>query len=325
MNSMQAAFMSYSQIDDRNSGNFISKLREKLSDEVQLQRGQAFNIFQDKVNLTVGDNWKRILHETLDEVGFLIPIMTPNFFTSEACREEVAYFLKREQRLHRDDLILPIYYISSEIVNDPDRRKADPEAAIIYNQLSSRQYSDWRDLRKYSISAPAVKKRIMDLAREIASRISDQELKDTPLVEQAAESPNEEESPVPTPPYSTQTVPEYAASVQSEAEGRLRLVPPLEKSSSLWQELSQALARVNLTPADSSLLAVRTLEIRRLMGLDYPHLGDRDEEIRYIISELSNTINSMVLAKLSAAENTMGCRVANRQRSMLTALISEAL
>ena len=49
---------------------------------------------------------------------FLIPIITPGFFDSKPCREELELFLQRERTLSRSDLILPVYYIDYPAFNN---------------------------------------------------------------------------------------------------------------------------------------------------------------------------------------------------------------
>ena len=81
------------------------------------QTGQEFTIFQDR-DIQWGQNWKRRIEKSLDEeVTFLIPIITPSFFKSKACRDELGRFLERERRLNRDDLILPVYYVDTPLIN----------------------------------------------------------------------------------------------------------------------------------------------------------------------------------------------------------------
>jgi F-box protein 11 len=55
----------------------------------------------------------------------------------------VKRFLKRERELGRSDLILPLYYISAQQMDDPEVRGSDELARV----LASRQLADWRELR----------------------------------------------------------------------------------------------------------------------------------------------------------------------------------
>jgi parallel beta-helix repeat protein len=155
-----AAFMSYVRFDDAHDDGQLSAFRERLAAEVRVQTGREFPIFQDRNDIAWGQNWRQRIEETLDEVTLLLVIVTPGLFQSSACREEVARFREREQKLGRTDLILPVYYVSAREMDDPNVRRADDLA----NLLWSRQYADWRELRFEPLTSPVVRKQIAALA-----------------------------------------------------------------------------------------------------------------------------------------------------------------
>ena len=77
-----AAFLSYARFDDQHHDGLISELREQLSAEVRVQTGTAFPIFQDREDISWGQNWQSRIDETLDAVTLLLPVVTPGFFHS---------------------------------------------------------------------------------------------------------------------------------------------------------------------------------------------------------------------------------------------------
>lgn len=134
-----AAFLSYPSEADEDGD--VSWLRERLEKEVRLQTGErAFRIFQDRRDLQWGDSWRDRIEAAIDGSTYLLPLIQPLFFTSEECCRELERFAEREARLGRNDLILPIYYIS---VSDMSERSSEPLKALI----ARRQYEDWRKLR----------------------------------------------------------------------------------------------------------------------------------------------------------------------------------
>jgi parallel beta-helix repeat protein len=155
-----AAFMSYVRFDDQHDDGQLSRFRERLSAEVQVQTGEEFPIFQDRHDIAWGQNWRARIEESLDAVTLLIPIISPSFFRSPACRDELTRFLRRERDLGRQDLILSVYYISSPKLDDPKWRKADKLAEV----LATRQYADWRELRFEPFTSPLVRKALAQLA-----------------------------------------------------------------------------------------------------------------------------------------------------------------
>ena len=161
------AFMSYVRLDDQHENGRLTQFRERLSAEVRMQTGDAFDIFQDRNDIAWGQQWKDRIVESLDGVTFLIPIITPAFFKSPACREELERFLQREEGLGRTDLVLPVYYIECSTLSDEAKRERDPLAKAI----AARQYADWRELRFEPFTSPEVGKRLAGMARQISEAL----------------------------------------------------------------------------------------------------------------------------------------------------------
>jgi hypothetical protein len=91
------AFLSYTRIDDEFFGGSITSLRRAIELGVQVVTGDKyFKIFQDIDGIELGQKWQERLDETLSSARFLIPIITPLFFSSDACRNELHKFI-----LHR--------------------------------------------------------------------------------------------------------------------------------------------------------------------------------------------------------------------------------
>jgi hypothetical protein len=135
------AFLSYTRFDDRRGD--ISAFRDHLSDAVRELTGERFEIFQDVDDIDVGERWSQKLDQMLAEARFFIPILTPSYFNSDACRDELEKFLRAEERAARQDLILPIYFIRCPVLDDKELRRDDNLAIAIHQ----RQRWDWRDLR----------------------------------------------------------------------------------------------------------------------------------------------------------------------------------
>jgi len=157
--------MSYAHFDDQHDYGQLTKFRERLSGEVQMQTGNEFQIFQDRNDIQWGHNWKIRVDHALDAATLLIVIITPSFFKSRYCNNEVARFRIRERTLMRQDLILPVYYVTTDAIEDPDLRRKHAQARM----LASRQYIDWRDLRFEALDSPAARKALEQLALRISA------------------------------------------------------------------------------------------------------------------------------------------------------------
>jgi F-box protein 11 len=155
--------MSYARFDDRHDEGRLSRFRERLAAEVGLYIGEEFAIFQDRNDIHWGQSWQERIEGALDAVTFLIPIITPSFFASPACEMEVTRFREREQRLGRNDLILPVYYIECPLFDDEAARAEHSVAELV----ARHQYVDWRDMRFDRVNSRRVGRRLADLARQI--------------------------------------------------------------------------------------------------------------------------------------------------------------
>lgn len=159
-----AGFFSYVRADDEHDSGRLTDIRRSLSSEVSAQTGEDFLIFQDKDDILWGQRWQQRIIASLDGTTLLIAAITPRFFKSEACRDELERFLKREQDLGRQDLILPIYYIS--VSNwGPDH----PDELV--RELAGRQYYDWRSLRFEPLGTPEIRQRLADMSAQIVRAI----------------------------------------------------------------------------------------------------------------------------------------------------------
>ena len=158
-----AGFMSYVRVDDQHENRRLTELCSRISGEVRMQRGEEFPIFQDRNDISWGQQWKQRIEDTIDATTFLIPIITPGFFRSPACRDEIERFLDRENRLGRSDLILPVYFVNCPALGNETLRDGDKIAQII----AARQHADWRELRFEPFTTPSVGKMVARLAAQI--------------------------------------------------------------------------------------------------------------------------------------------------------------
>jgi hypothetical protein len=154
-----AAFLSYARADDSHAKGGILKLCAMLSAEVGVQMGRPFPIFVDRNDIKWGENWRVRINESLEAATILIPIITPNYFDSILCRDELTRFLKRGGQ----DLVFPIHYIETPQLMSPTSFPHDKLAQA----LAARQWVDWRKLRFSKLNTVTVQRIIEDLAKRI--------------------------------------------------------------------------------------------------------------------------------------------------------------
>ena len=155
------AFLSYTRFDDRRQK--VSDFREWLSDAVEEVSGHPFDIFQDIEGIGLGEKWQDVLDHMLDQARFFIPILTPKFFNSRPCRDELTKFLDLERKTGREDLVLPIYWITCPVLEEGHLKAKDELAQVI----DERQRWDWRELRYEAFETKEVQRDLAGLASQI--------------------------------------------------------------------------------------------------------------------------------------------------------------
>jgi len=95
------SFFSYSREDDEGSGGKLSKLRERIQEELRCQLGRTkrdFRLWQDKAAIPHGTLWEDEIKSAIAESVFFIPIITPTAVKSYHCKFEFDAFLAREKK-----------------------------------------------------------------------------------------------------------------------------------------------------------------------------------------------------------------------------------
>ena len=162
------AVLSYTRKDDEFFGGYITAFRKTLESAVHVVTGsEDFRLFQDVEGIVLGENWQKKLADVIDSASFFVPMVSPLFFSSEPCRNEISLFLAHERALHRDDLILPVYFLSSAKLEKEEERQKD-ELAV---ELSRRQMYDWRENANVPLQDPAARREMLRLATGVAAAI----------------------------------------------------------------------------------------------------------------------------------------------------------
>jgi hypothetical protein len=81
-----AAFWSYARDDDEYDGGRVTILAAKLRAEYSLITASSLEMFVDRDSIDWGDAWQQRIEEAISGTVFFIPIITPRYFTRDACR-----------------------------------------------------------------------------------------------------------------------------------------------------------------------------------------------------------------------------------------------
>ena len=162
------AFLSYSHSDDQYLGGFISRFRTRLTEAIRFHEGNdQLELFQDSAHIEFGEQWRKRIHTELENVPLLIAMLTPRYFKSKECREELALFMERERRLGREDLVLPVYLADYAALESEEARVEDELAAA----LAGRERVDWRKTRQLSARSRHLKEEFEKLALMVLTAV----------------------------------------------------------------------------------------------------------------------------------------------------------
>jgi hypothetical protein len=136
-----SGFWSYTHSDNDGEGGRIIRLSELIRNEYKLQTSESLNLFLDKSNIRWGQEWEKTLDDALIETTFLIPIVTPSYLASPACRKEAIAFSGKAQSLGFGEFLLPIIYVA------PRSFDGDEVNDDVVTLIKRTQWQDWRRLR----------------------------------------------------------------------------------------------------------------------------------------------------------------------------------
>jgi hypothetical protein len=160
-------FFSYVHYVDEHDNGMLSWLRNRLEGELRVQTGFTIEVFQDVRDINWGDDWRaRIAAATAGSL-FLIPVVTPGYFLSKACKEEYDAFKAVQINPGAEGVILPIHYVDTPELLDSASRAGNPWA----EDLARNQWVDWRRLRLYKRESRSVAKQVTEMARQIVRRL----------------------------------------------------------------------------------------------------------------------------------------------------------
>lgn len=153
-------FLSYVQADDKAEGGRIVRLAEDIASRYELQTGEPLPVFTDR-DIGWGEEWKARLRRELLQTTFFVPIVTPRFLQSAACRAEVSEFVNAAAAMGTGEFVMPILYIMP-----PGFEETDDEVAVL---LRNAQWEDWRELVYAERSSGEYRSAVDRLVRRLAA------------------------------------------------------------------------------------------------------------------------------------------------------------
>ena len=133
------SFWSYVREDDRATFGKIALLRDDICTFYRFETGVRIQIFMDRDNVGWGQQWQSLITQGINTTTFLIPIVTPSYFQSQPCRDELLRFDALCRKRGLDELILPILLSGRTRVSI---ESDDPVARII----AAAQFRDFSEV-----------------------------------------------------------------------------------------------------------------------------------------------------------------------------------
>ena len=92
-----SGFFSYAHAD--NAYDFLSHLKDDLCTEFNILSGSTLDLYIDRESIAWGDNWRKSIASGINDAGFFIPILSPNYFNSGSCRAELTQYMGKSKEL----------------------------------------------------------------------------------------------------------------------------------------------------------------------------------------------------------------------------------
>jgi len=153
------AFLSYARVDDETSSGTpgdVSKFHAALELEMRRLWNRNCRIFIDR-EIQSGQRWREVLEQRLNEVNFMIVMLSRSFFESKECRAEVEAFIAKATSQGLEARIFPI------LVQDVTYVEADD----FYLELMDRQNSDYITLKYKGSSSEEFRLFVAEVANQI--------------------------------------------------------------------------------------------------------------------------------------------------------------
>jgi hypothetical protein len=170
--SSSQGFWSYVHKDDKADGGRVTQLARDIVAQFEALTGDTIELFLDKDDLEWGDAQKKKIDDSLSNVAFFIPVLTPRYFKSIECRRELQFFARRAKHLSITELIMPILYIPvPELADSPPQ---DELMALV----KEFQWEDWTEVRFAERASREYRRKVSDLAQRLVDANAAVELVD---------------------------------------------------------------------------------------------------------------------------------------------------
>lgn len=277
------AFFSYAHKDD--TFGFLTDLRNDLCAEYNVLTGDELDLFFDRTDLTWGERWRKAIEASIDTASLFIPVLSPNYFGSPNCIQELKQYLGKVERSGAKELILPLMLVSF------DNTKETVEPGLI-EKMKTFQYHDIHEMRLFDRGCGAYRKALNTLATGIYAA-------ERSVLARAEEAASEAESNAPAQKRETDNDEPFFLESATELEGKITsmlealedFATDVQAISPIFDEESEKLNSANATPKEA-LVAMSRLA-KRLEPIA-THMNDSAERFATQVAETDPHVNAFM-------------------------------
>ncbi|MFZ4507761.1 MAG: TIR domain-containing protein [Fimbriimonas sp.] len=140
----------------------VARFHAALEVELKTLWQRPCHIFFDR-DISSGKRWREVLEQRLNEVSFMVCMLSPRFFASMECREEVNGFVERALAVGHEPKLYPV------IIQDVSGVPQDD----FYLSMMDRQFVDLTQIRLEPLESPAYREFITWVAQQIAAGLEE--------------------------------------------------------------------------------------------------------------------------------------------------------
>jgi TIR domain-containing protein len=284
-------FWSYSHADDDADEGRITKLARDLVSQYQMITGETIELFLDRDSIGWGEDWQAKIDASLESVAFFIPVLTPRFFLSSQCRQELNYFIRQANRLGVSELVMPILYVDVAALHD------DVSSDDAIELIKAFNWEDWRELRFNSAKSPSYRRAVAEMADKLVAANKSIDETDTAIrsgshrvatpTSPGADEPGEIELLA----TMEATLPEWTDTI-NEISKNINLIAPIMNMGTSQVKTSDKMGkglagRLQIMQKVSKELTHPAIQIESLGQQYSTQLYDVDAGIKLLISKLS--------------------------------------
>ncbi len=162
-------FWSYVQGDDAGDGGRVLALSTDLRTQYGMRTAEELELFVDRESARWGEEWEELISDAIAGTTFFIPIITPSYFRSNSCRQELLKFVREADRAGLQRLLMPVYWITVPALESEGVDSIDEAIRAV----ARHQWRDLRDVRLEDQTSSLYRKAVSGLAGDIAERASE--------------------------------------------------------------------------------------------------------------------------------------------------------